>query len=577
LLGLLPCLIWAPHDGSKKIFAKRINELNASAILGDITEFCTSFYDINVNIFSNVDLLESTLEKKLNGLNITIVQLTALAAMAREHGLLLSIVKDLQELPSRGRTSIEYMSSLLSIADQFDGSTELMRDTEFASILGDTKRWLKFGRTIFSAVLNGSDPSIPHTITSIRQGDKLVEQLPPTALRVERVELLKDTATVAEFYYYLADSKDAESLAERSFLEVIRRWRGYIKSVIVEGVGNINGDDIVDYPITILTAQRIANGLVYLGVEIPNELVKKVRVAVEELISPGVFATTTAIRLYMYDCIRARVSTIREAMRGARSDADASIALAEEWRDKVQSYVDQIELESNKISWPMFEHYEVRRLPETLPSGVALENRPYLPTFEVAAGLRSEIQTRLQPIERVMSEIYVGDIPTTEEQAREIVRQSSNIIIVAAGAKLNLADQMEISEMNTVQSGGVSISGVVGSVGGDIVGLDKVTTTVSHKLSTVTVVNSALQPIADLVEEVPAEAKSKAGPKLTALDQEVSKGDDADDSSIAGFLQDIVEAIPKAAGVVASAFATPILSGIAGPVTNFVLDRFRGA
>jgi hypothetical protein len=34
--------------------------------------------------------------------------------------------------------------------------------------------------------------------------------------------------------------------------------------------------------------------------------------------------------------------------------------------------------------------------------------------------------------------------------------------------------------------------------------------------------------------------------------------------------------LPAATSAVVSAFATPILGGIAGPVTSFVLDKLRG-
>jgi hypothetical protein len=34
--------------------------------------------------------------------------------------------------------------------------------------------------------------------------------------------------------------------------------------------------------------------------------------------------------------------------------------------------------------------------------------------------------------------------------------------------------------------------------------------------------------------------------------------------------------VPSATSAIVSAFATPILGGIAGPVTGFVLDKLRG-
>jgi hypothetical protein len=126
------------------------------------------------------------------------------------------------------------------------------------------------------------------------------------------------------------------------------------------------------------------------------------------------------------------------------------------------------------------------------------------------------------------------------------------------------------------QSASVNITGVVGTVYGDIVGANKTTTTTTQ-ISTVSLVNPTLRPIADMVEQAPAEVKPDAQKKLATLDEEVAKGSKAQDSVVAGLLQDIVGLIPKAAGAVVSAFASPILGAIAGPATKYVIDRFRGS
>jgi hypothetical protein len=61
-----------------------------------------------------------------------------------------------------------------------------------------------------------------------------------------------------------------------------------------------------------------------------------------------------------------------------------------------------------------------------------------------------------------------------------------------------------------------------------------------------------------------------------ALKQEAAKGEDANDDVIAKLIDGLVKLAPGAATAVVSAFATPILGGIAGPVTKYVLDKLRG-
>jgi hypothetical protein len=121
------------------------------------------------------------------------------------------------------------------------------------------------------------------------------------------------------------------------------------------------------------------------------------------------------------------------------------------------------------------------------------------------------------------------------------------------------------------QSGGVNISGSVGSVGGDIVGGDK-----TINAASAAALNDALRQLIEKVGAAPVEIRPEAEAKLTALKHEASKGKDADDGVMAKLVDGLVQLVPGAAAAVVSAFATPLLGGIAGPVTSFVLDKLRG-
>jgi hypothetical protein len=122
------------------------------------------------------------------------------------------------------------------------------------------------------------------------------------------------------------------------------------------------------------------------------------------------------------------------------------------------------------------------------------------------------------------------------------------------------------------RSGGVDISGSVGPIGGDIVGRDKITGAPS-----VAALNEALRPLAEVIGVAPPAARAQAEAKLAELKQEVAKGKaGANDSVIAKLVDGLVGLVPAAAGAVVSVFATPILGGIAGPVTEYVLEKLRG-
>lgn len=90
-------------------------------------------------------------------------------------------------------------------------------------------------------------------------------------------------------------------------------------------------------------------------------------------------------------------------------------------------------------------------------------------------------------------------------------------------------------------------------------------------------VAQALAPVLAAVQSSTADAATQAAAvqEIEKLKAELAKGKDADDSRIAGILDDLAKLVPGAVAAVVSAFGTPLLAGIAGPVTNFVLGQFK--
>lgn len=122
------------------------------------------------------------------------------------------------------------------------------------------------------------------------------------------------------------------------------------------------------------------------------------------------------------------------------------------------------------------------------------------------------------------------------------------------------------------QSGGVNVSGVIGSIAGDVVGRDKVTTSTSS----VETISGAIRPLEEALQSAPPEKKQEAEAKLKQIESELGKGERRDDTVVAKLLDSFVKLVPAAATAVVSAFGAPILAGMTGPVTKYVLDRFRG-
>ncbi len=121
------------------------------------------------------------------------------------------------------------------------------------------------------------------------------------------------------------------------------------------------------------------------------------------------------------------------------------------------------------------------------------------------------------------------------------------------------------------QSGGISISGTVGTVGGDMVGGDKIVGAPSAAA-----LDEALRPVIEAIRAASPAAQPDAEAKVAALRQEAAKGKGADDTVVARLVDGLAGLMPGVTGAVVGAFGTPLLGGIAGPVTKFVLDKLRG-
>jgi hypothetical protein len=123
------------------------------------------------------------------------------------------------------------------------------------------------------------------------------------------------------------------------------------------------------------------------------------------------------------------------------------------------------------------------------------------------------------------------------------------------------------------QSGGVNISGSTVHIGGDVVGRDKITN-VTTGLSG-DQLNQLFAPLMNALRAAPPEKQNEAIQKAEELKKEVAKGEKADDNVMADIVDGLVALIPGAVGSVVSMFATPILGGIAGPVTKYVLNKIQ--
>ncbi|MGH2358503.1 MAG: hypothetical protein ACRDGJ_10930, partial [Candidatus Limnocylindria bacterium] len=125
----------------------------------------------------------------------------------------------------------------------------------------------------------------------------------------------------------------------------------------------------------------------------------------------------------------------------------------------------------------------------------------------------------------------------------------------------------------TVDTGGGAYAAGNVHAGGDFVGRDKIIHGISPRDS-----ESFFAPLlAAVANEAPAEERDAAVQQVQELKAEVAKGKQADDGKMGRIVDGLVAMVPGAIGAVVSLFATPVLDGIAGPVTKYVLDKLTGS
>jgi hypothetical protein len=83
-------------------------------------------------------------------------------------------------------------------------------------------------------------------------------------------------------------------------------------------------------------------------------------------------------------------------------------------------------------------------------------------------------------------------------------------------------------------------------------------------------------PLMAAIHQAPPDKRAEAQQKTEALKAELAKGKEANDSAVGKLVDGLVELVPGAVSALVSMFASPILGGITGPVTQFVLDKIQG-
>jgi hypothetical protein len=141
----------------------------------------------------------------------------------------------------------------------------------------------------------------------------------------------------------------------------------------------------------------------------------------------------------------------------------------------------------------------------------------------------------------------------------------------AGGVQIRGNNSGSINTGTQVNTGGGAYIGGNVHAGGDFVGRDKTT----HGAPAAELEPLFASLLAAVATHAPADKQAAAAQQVQELKAEAAKGKDADDSKLGRIVDGLTGMVPGAIAAVVSMFATPVLGGIAGPVTKFVLEKLK--
>ena len=83
------------------------------------------------------------------------------------------------------------------------------------------------------------------------------------------------------------------------------------------------------------------------------------------------------------------------------------------------------------------------------------------------------------------------------------------------------------------------------------------------------------QPLKEHVQTASPDKRPQAEAQVQELHSELSKGPHANSERLNTIIDGLLALVPGALSAVVSMFASPVLTGLVGPATKFVLDRIK--
>lgn len=148
------------------------------------------------------------------------------------------------------------------------------------------------------------------------------------------------------------------------------------------------------------------------------------------------------------------------------------------------------------------------------------------------------------------------------------------VAVGAGGVHVGRNNTGNINTGTQINTGGGAFVGGNVTAGRDFIGRDRYSS-VTQGIAARDMEALFASLLAVVAQRTAPDKQAEAIQQVQELKTEVAKGQQADDGKIAKIVDGLVAMVPGAVGSVVSMFATPLLGGIAGPVTKYVLGKLN--
>jgi hypothetical protein len=214
-------------------------------------------------------------------------------------------------------------------------------------------------------------------------------------------------------------------------------------------------------------------------------------------------------------------------------------------------------------------------------------------SMAIPLALKNSIDGEKEAITRIEAYLGANTSPSGSISGIPDAVSSTQLVDPASRRQSKAIEQQADTHQSDSAGGGqsvqqdsaVSIQGSHITVGGDIVGRDKVVygSNLSYGTGASTTsgvsedaIEQLFLPLTGILHIASPSQLAEVIQKTQELKRELLKGRHADDSRVARLLDALADLVPGGVSILVSMFTSPTLAGVVGPTTRFVLDKLQG-